>query len=711
MRRPLGAKRHVFVALVVLLGCGHAADVTVPPLTTAVAPIVEAPRYDYPAARRSEDADVLHGVRVADPYRWLESDSEETKAWVEAQDRRARRELEKVPGRREMIAALAPLYAHPLPRLSVRRGTTTFLRRGSKLTRTPEGGEESVVFDEDQHRDDGVVTRWMLSRDGAHVLVELSKNGLDRRSAFVVETKTGRTLERLNGLEGSEYAWTKGGVFYSYSPPDVPHAGRFGERSIRFHAVGTPQDRDRVVVPPDHDPNASSAKNPIGVTKDGARLLVQTSGDWQRSAYAVVDVTKADAKPVAIASENANVAEAIVVEDAIYVLSRREDGTGEIGRIRGASLRSATPEPVMPAPPELLDLEARGMFAVVRRAAKRGEGQAGFVTRDFYDATWTKLSTLRTPRGMTDSFHEPAGPDSTTLVQTREGLGIPAERFSFDPKRGLSKELEASKIDWPASRFVVDTPEAISKDGTRIPITVLRRDDTPVDGTAALAVYGYGGFKNSAEQIFYPGWMIWPEAPGRVFAQCHIRGGVEFGAAWHRDGAVRNRQKTLDDFHACLETLHAQRYSTPGRTVTQGWSHGGMMVTAAALQRPDLQRVVIAQAPLEDMIRYVHFGRGGITEYGDPDDAQDFAALLGFSPYQNIKEGVAYPAFFVTSPSADERVHPMHPRKLVAALQHASTGGEILLKVLWDAGHLGGAKDDANEVMAEAWAFALLKME
>jgi prolyl oligopeptidase len=672
--------------------------VVVPPVTTAR--VIAPPRFDYPAARRTDDADVLHGVRVPDPYRWLEADSAETRVWFEAEDQRARRVLATVPGTKEMIAALKPLYANPMPRLGMRRGNVTFIRKGPKLTMKADDARagESVIFDESQHADDGVVTRWLLSRDGGHVLVEQAKNGLDRRSAVLVESKTGRVLERLVGLEGSEIAWSRAGFFYGYAPPDVPHADRFGQRSIRFHAVGTEQATDRVVVPPAHDKNASSsAMNPVAVTKDGARLVVQTSGNWQRSTFGVIDLTKSDWKLVALAVDAA-----IVVENDIYVRTQNE-----IGRIRAMS---PTPERVMPAPAELLDLDTMGPYAVVKRAARMGETTSGFVHRDFYDASWKKLSELDTPRGMTDSFFSP-GPDAPKLVVTREGLGFPARRRELDPRTGAQTELHAANPDWPTTDFRIDTLEAKSRDGTRIPITILRRNDTPVDGTAALALYGYGGFRNSAEQIFYPGWMIWPRTQGRVFAQCHMRGGVEFGPAWHHAGAVRNRQQTLDDFHACLEALHAAHYSTPGRTVIQGWSHGGMMVTAAALQRPELQRVVIAQAPLEDMIRYVHFGRGGITEYGDPDDADDFRALLGFSPYANVKEGVAYPAFFVTSPSADERVHPMHPRKIVAALQHASTGGEVLLKVLWDAGHLGGAKDDANEVMAEAWAFALSKMD
>jgi prolyl oligopeptidase len=269
----------------------------------------------------------------------------------------------------------------------------------------------------------------------------------------------------------------------------------------------------------------------------------------------------------------------------------------------------------------------------------------------------------------------------------------------FDPKTGQETTVDPKP-------FSVYSLEALSKDGTRIPVTILRRADLVLNGGAPLWVYGYGGFRVSAEQIFFPPWVVWA-THGGVFAICHTRGGLEYGEAWHEGGARRNRQSSLDDFAACLTELHRRGYSSPKRTMTQGWSHGGMMVSAVAVQHPELERVVLATVPLADMIRFPLFGRGGVSEYGDPDDKDDFAALLAFSPYQNVRDGVAYQAFLITAAEKDERALPMHARKLAAALQHGSTGGEVLLKVNWGAGHMGGGKDDANRVFAEAMAFAL----
>jgi len=669
----------------------------VPPVTVALpAPQLAKPRFDYPPARRTSDADVMHGKRVADPYRWLEVESEETKQWFEAEDQRARREIAKLDTK-PLIQEMSALYRDGLPRVPTKRGAVSFVQKGGTLHALT-GEQDKLLFTADGAAFERI-TGFVPSRDGAYVAIELSKNGLDMGTARIVETKTARALEEIERLEDAAIVWKDKGFFYAFTAPGE-HAERFGRREIRFHAVGTEQATDRIVVPATHDKNATSETNPLAVTKDGTRLLVQTFGDWSRSTFALVDLTRPSwlVTPLVAHTDSP-----VIVENTVFAIVR--DATNGIVRFKPGT---AEPETLAPAPPELLELDVQGTTLVAKRAARIGEAATGFVHRDLYDASFKKLSSVSTPRGASDSFF--AYPDTSTILVTREGLGKPAHRMELDPKTGTTKVVVPSKLAWDESAYTLDLLEATSKDSTKIPITVLRRKDTPVDGGASLAVYGYGGFRSNAEQIFYPPWMAWAAGKGRVFASCHIRGGLEFGEAWHEAGARRNRQRTIEDFHACIEELHRRHYATPAHTMTQGWSHGGILVTAAAEQRPDLQRVVLAFAPLEDMIRFPLFGRGGVSEYGDPENAGDFEALAGFSPLQNVVEGARYPAFFVTAPSADERVHPMHPRKIVAALQHASTGREILLKVLWGAGHKGGAKDDANATLMEGFAFALAEM-
>jgi prolyl oligopeptidase len=661
-------------------------------------------RFDYPAARRTSDADVKHGVTVADPYRWLEADDADASQWMEQQDARARREIEQLEGRKELLARLSTLYDNSLPALRTRREKLEFANEGKAIKLWDAALGERVVFDKSELPDGVRVARFSPSRDGSILAVELSKNGADMRTLRVVDVKTAGKLEELVGFEDAPVVWTRAGFFYAYTPPDAPHAARWAQRDIRYHETGTSQSRDRIVVPASQDKDASTGMNPLALTTDRSRLVVRTFGNWGRATYALVDLGSRAWPVTDLKADHGTVTKVAVVEDALFVLVQREDGTKEIGRI-AKGRADQHPDILARTRPELLSMDAYGTTLVLTFAASAGSVASSLVRRELYDKTFKKLGEATTPRGSTDTYY--AYPNSPTLIVTREGLGVPQFRFELDPRTGNTRLLVGSKVDFDGAPFVIDKVEATSKDTTKIPITVFRHKDTPLDGSGSIMAYGYGGFKVSAEQIFYPPWMTWVSRPGGVFVSCHIRGGLELGEAWHEDGARRKRQNTIDDFHACLEEVQRRGYGTAAHTMTQGWSHGGMLVAAAAMQRPELQRVVVSLAPLADMIRFPLFGRGGVSEYGDPDDAGDFRALLAFSPYHQVREGAKYPSFFVTAASKDERVHPMHPRKLTAALQHASTGGEVLLKVLWDAGHLGGGKDDANEILVEAMMFAL----
>lgn len=330
------------------------------------------------------------------------------------------------------------------------------------------------------------------------------------------------------------------------------------------------------------------------------------------------------------------------------------------------------------------------------------------VLREIFDSDFRLLARRETTAGTVERIS--ADLRSTQLIVIREGLRDPPERLTFDPRTSQETRIAAAPVDFDPSRYAIDSAEVASKDGTLVPITVLRRADVPRDGAAPLWIYGYGGFAVSAEQVFFAPWAAWAQRGG-VFALCHTRGGLEYGEPWHEAGSRRNRQKTIDDFVACTEELHRRRYSAPARTMIQGWSHGGMLVSAVATQRPELQRFVLATVPLTDMIRFPLFGRGGVSEYGDPDDRDDFTALHSFSPYHRVRRGVRYPSFLVTASTNDERVVPMHAAKVTAALQDASAGGEVLLKVNWGAGHHGGGKEDANRVFAEAAAYAMKALE
>jgi prolyl oligopeptidase len=628
--------------------------------------------------------------------------------WLEAQDRRARREIARLPAAPSFWREVRALYDNALPPREVRRNKRFFRNAGGSIEVREGMGSPRRIFASKDIAEMTRITSFEPSLDGSWVAIELSKSGADLRTLRVVEVGTGRLLpDEIAGVESSRTVWARHGFFYAFTPQDAPHASRAAHRTIRFHRLGDPQSRDRTVVPASKNADASvSGMNPLGITTSDSRLLACAYGNWAVRRYVIVDLSTPSWPIVELAPEHGEVTHAVVVGDAIVASIRREGGRIEIARFEGGrwliGIESA---------PNLVSIEAMAGVLLLTFAAEPGSALpagTGFVRREFYDETFHKLGETMTPRGATDQYS--AQPGDRVFTITREGLGIPQHRFELDPRTGVERVVVPSKVRFDVAAFVIETLRAPSRDGTTIPVTIFRGRSGRVHRRRPLMVYGYGGFKHAAEQIFYPPWMGWA-MHGGIFATCHGRGGGEFGDPWHAAGAKRNRQNSIDDFNACIAELHRRGYSSPEHTVTLGWSHGGLLVAASAVQRPELVRVVIAATPLSDMVRYPLFGRGGVSEYGDPEDAEDFRALYHVSPYHHVKQGVRYPAFFVTAASKDERAHPMHAGKLIAALQHASAGGNVLLEVLWGAGHHGGGKDDANKVLSDGMAFALAEIE
>jgi prolyl oligopeptidase len=272
---------------------------------------------------------------------------------------------------------------------------------------------------------------------------------------------------------------------------------------------------------------------------------------------------------------------------------------------------------------------------------------------------------------------------------------------------------------WETIRYPIDTTKIdaeqvwyTSKDGTRVSMFVVKPKGAQLDGSHPLLLYGYGGFSNSMTPNFSTRIAAWVERGG-IYALPNLRGGGEYGEPWHEAGMRERKQNVFDDFIAAAEFLIEKRYTSPKRLAISGGSNGGLLVGAAMVQRPDLFRAVVCSVPLLDMIRYTKFGSGStwIPEYGDPDVAEDFAFLEKYSPYHHVKEGVAYPALLMLSADSDDRVDPMHARKFVAAIQHASTSGHpAILRIEKNAGH-GGADMRKADVEEDADTYAFLMEE
>jgi prolyl oligopeptidase len=313
------------------------------------------------------------------------------------------------------------------------------------------------------------------------------------------------------------------------------------------------------------------------------------------------------------------------------------------------------------------------------------------------------IGSLSLPRG---------DPDDDRAFYSFESYTTPRETFETSIRTGDTRSFYRMKMPFDGTRYVVEQRFAISKDGTRVPVFVVRAKEA--DGgapkkTEPLMLYGYGGYGDSLTPVFDLRVVPWLEAGGR-YAVAAIRGGAEYGEAWHQAVVRRGKQRSFDDFAAAAEMLARDGYTSSDKLVIKGGSHGGLLVAASMTQRPELFRVVLCEMPLTDMIRFTRFGAGMLwrEEIGFPDDEGDFRALLAYSPYHHVKAGTAYPSTLVLTGENDDRVDPMHARKLVAALQAASRGGPVLLSVERDAGHGGtGRKRDSVAYLADEYSFAL----
>jgi prolyl oligopeptidase len=285
----------------------------------------------------------------------------------------------------------------------------------------------------------------------------------------------------------------------------------------------------------------------------------------------------------------------------------------------------------------------------------------------------------------------------------------PTEIHETSIKTGKSSLWFKLKLPVDPTKYDVEQLFFPSKDGTRVPMFVVHGKDVKKDGKAPLLVTGYGGFRSAQTPGFRSSMFPWLERGG-VYVIVNLRGGDEYGEEWHRAGMKHNKQNVFDDFTGAAEHLYKEGWSTPARTAIMGGSNGGLLVGAAITQRPDLYKVALCEVPLIDMVRYHKFGSGKtwIEEYGSSDDPDDFKALHAYSPYHHVKKGTKYPSVLLLSADSDDRVDPMHARKFTAALQDASSGGPVLLRIERNSGH-GGADlvKAAVEKIADEYAFAL----
>lgn len=672
----------------------------------------------YPAARRGDIVDDYHGTKIADPYRWLEEpDSPETRVWVDAENQITSAFLASVPQRTEIRGKLEKIWNYERFGLPSKRGGNYFYSRNDGLQ------NQSVLYVTEQLADPGrilldpnklskdgtvALTGTRASDDGKYLAFGLASAGSDWQEWKVLDVATGKeTNDHIRWVKFSGVSWLKDGSGFYYSRYDEPNAGEAFTaanyyQKLFFHKLGTPQSGDKLIYKRDDQKEWGFGGQ---VTDDGKYLLIHVwRGSEQKNLLFYKELAKPDAPIVELIKDWEAEFDYLGNEGTKFWLST--DYKAPQRRVIAIDLtqpeRAAWQEVVAEAPDTLT-----------------GVGLVGDRLVCHYLHNVQSLVKLFKVDGTPDGEIElPAGGSAGGFGGEREdretfyyftNMTTPTTVFRYDFTTGKSTIFRQPKVDFSGEKYTVKQVFYASKDGTKIPLTIAHRRDLKLDGANPTILYGYGGFNASSTPGFSPGTATWLDLGG-VYAVANLRGGGEFGRAWHEAGMLHKKQNVFDDFIAAAEWLIAEKYTSSSKLAISGRSNGGLLVGACMTQRPELFGAALPGVGVLDMLRYHQFtiGRAWAVEYGSADKPDQFKTLLAYSPLHNIKAGTKYPPTLITTADHDDRVVPAHSYKFAAELQQAQGGdAPILIRIDTSAGH-GAGKPTQKMIDETADTFAFL---
>ena len=671
----------------------------------------------YPQTVQSDVVDEYFGQRIADPYRWLEHDirREPTVSdWAVAQNSLSARYLGGLPGRDVFRERLAALFNHERLSTPEKRGERYFFTRNRGLdnqavlfVREGVEGSDRVVIDPNEWSSDGAsaLAEWAPSEDGSYLAYAVQESGTDWRRIRILDVDSGTLLDdEIKWARFTNIAWAKDstGFFYSRNPEPEKGAEFLAPalgHSVYFHRLGTEQSEDRRVHAPEAD---LPMIHTVDVTADGRYAVIYSSALTGGNGLAVVELTKPD-WPIRTV---------IDTFDHIWLLAGNIGAKLFLFTQKGADRGRIVTTDLADSEATFVELIAERHDRVLKFSALVGSRLIVSYTHDAkteverYGIDGTPDGVVELPGvGSAGAFHGRPGDDEAFFIFT--GHDAPASIYRYDVATNTGSAWAKPKVAIELTNILVRQHFYASRDGTQVPIFVVRRAD--VTAPAPTMLTAYGGFGISMVPFYSPAAMAWVEQGG-IYAVANIRGGGEYGRAWHDAGRGQNKQNTFDDFIAAGEFLKRERITSPGGLAVHGESNGGLLIGAVVNQRPDLYAAAILGVGVLDMLRFDRFTGGQLwtQEFGRPDVEADFQNLLAYSPLHNIRSGVAYPAILVTTADTDDRVVPAHSFKYVAALQASGLGARPhLLRVETRAGHGSGKPTDkAIEEIADMWAFA-----
>jgi prolyl oligopeptidase len=667
--------------------------------------------------------DIYHGQAVPDPYRWLEDlDSEQTRAWIEAQNQLTFDYLRQIPARQRLLERLTQLWNYERYSQPFKEGGRYFYFKNDGLqnqsvlyTQESLEAEARVLLDPNTFSEDGTVALAGIAisraRDsgaehaGRYLAYGLSCSGSDWQEWKVRDIETGEDLpDHLRWVKFSGASWTLDGQGFFYSRYDEPAPGSEYEsvnyfQKLYYHRLGTSQSEDVLVY---HRPDQKEWGFAGGVTEDGNYLIISV---WRGTDPKNLIFYKDLRDP------QSPVVELIREFEAEYSFVGN-DGSRfwlltdcQAPRRRLVAIDLEQPDRVQEVIPEAEET-LQGVSLINNQFVAFYLKDAHTQIKTFaLDGTYLgeiPLPGLGSASGFGGKRYD------TETFYTFTSFTTPPTIYRYDFTSGTSTLFRQPQVDFDPQAYEVQQVFYTSKDGTRIPMFLVHRRGLARTGDHPTLLYGYGGFGISLTPSFSVGLVAWLEMGG-VYAQPNLRGGGEYGEEWHQAGTKLNKQKVFDDFIAAAEWLIAHGYTNPSQLAISGGSNGGLLVGACMTQRPDLFAAALPAVGVMDMLRFPKFtiGWAWISEYGSPENPEEFKALYAYSPLHNLKPGTAYPATLITTADHDDRVVPAHSFKFAAALQAAQGGSQpILIRIDTKAGH-GAGKPTSKliEEAADRWAF------
>lgn len=671
----------------------------------------------YPETRKDTTVDEYFGTKVKDPYRWLENDrSEETAAWVKAENKVTNVYLDQIPFRKQLKERLEELWNYEKIGAPFIEGNFSYyfknngLQNQSVLYRKDSDGKESVFLDPNTFSKDGTTSlgEFAFSKDGSKVAYSISEGGSDWRKVIIMDALTMKVLEDpLVDVKFSGLSW-KGNEGFYYSSYEKPKGSELSAKTdqhkLYFHKLGTAQKEDKIIFGEDQKRRYVGGN----VTEDDRYLVISAATSTYGNELYIQDLSTPESPIVTIVSDFNS--DNTVIDNEGTKLFIVTDRNAPNKRIVTVDMNKPKPEnwkDLIPETTQVLEPATcsgyifahymKDVVSVVKQCDYEGK-----LVREI------QLSGLGTASGFSGKKKDKVVYYSFTNYIT------PGTIFAFEPNLGKSAIYQKSKAKFKTEDFESKQIFYTSKDGTQIPMLITHKKGLKLDGKNPTILYGYGGFNISLTPNFSIANAVWMENGG-IFAVPNLRGGGEYGKEWHDAGTKLQKQNVFDDFIAAAEYLIAEKYTSNDFLAIRGGSNGGLLVGAVMTQRPDLAKVALPAVGVLDMLRYHTFtaGAGWAYDYGTAQDSKEmFEYLKGYSPLHTIKKGVQYPATLITTGDHDDRVVPAHSFKFAAELQSKQSGNNpVLIRIDVKAGH-GAGKSVAATIQenVDIQAFTLFNM-